>query len=668
MRNRIKKLITSVCLTGFLLFSLLIKAQDESKGVIVSGDNSNLKIVKGKTYAVIVGIDNYQSPKINHLNYAAADAIAFEKFLLSKAGGEVPKENIVKFLNDSATTGRFKVLGLGWVTNKADHGDRVYLYFSGHGITVSGSDSYFLANNFASDVSVANIEEAGTEPLHQLKTNIIGPLTDRGVQVILIIDACRSHLADSLRIKTVNTFNPDLNTAEMNKGDIMLLSSSNGQESLETSRDGINHGIFTYFLLKGLYGLADTETNPGLITFNKLKNYVTSMVSDYTNENQIPKIEYKPTGLENPNPLIAKVDTNLLAYEKTGFNGGKKIRDPDNTVALNSEKKGLLSSGDLTLDTRRLYTKFLASLRKGILWSKIGALHYFNRIEKTVKDSDLINDAALNLTAVLVDSGQAIINAYLAADKKIGYGREMNNTFARGAIIFDKIYKLSNKYFPAHKENSMYLKQYYFMKGRSLTNTGNKSKQNKALAFLYKAYKLDSNAAYIYHTLGLIYIEKEIYDSALYFLREAIDQAPLWAFPYNAIGTIYLEAGRVFNPGPWYGRPEIYFNKSLELDSTYPVPYINLGDYYKLKGDFKKSEEYYNKALSFYTCNSYCLYQLGSLYEQQKRIAEAKNYYTLSYQCDHNIVSKMALKNKKVDRKTYEKFRKLVVPPAAISG
>ena len=49
----------------------------------------------GKTYAVIIGISQYENAGIDPLDYAHRDAEVFADFLKSKSGGAVPEENIV---------------------------------------------------------------------------------------------------------------------------------------------------------------------------------------------------------------------------------------------------------------------------------------------------------------------------------------------------------------------------------------------------------------------------------------------------------------------------------------------------------------------------------------------------------------------------------------------
>ena len=626
------KLANFLILLSLANFPVSTRAQDNKKGGEVTVDVIAVKPVKGKTYAVIVGIDRYQSPKIHPLNFAVADAKAFEKFLISNAGGQVPQENIRHFYNDSATTGRFKNNGLRWVNSVATEGDRVYLYFSGHGITVSGGNSYLLAHNLASDFSVEMIDEAGTQSLFALKTNTIGPLTDKGVQVILTIDACRSHLADSLRSKTVTTFNPSFTTAEMNMGDMMFISSSNGETSGETNKNGLNHGIFTYFLLKGLYGMADKENSSGLITYTKLKNYVFRNVTEFTNETQTPIIEYKPKGGLDRNPIIAKVDKLLLAKEEMDFTTSQK----QNLLAVN-RAKGLLYSKYLAFDSTGLYTKFLSTLSNGILWGDSGALNLFTRIEKTSKDSGLLRDAVLNLSSVLADSGQAIINTYLAADSRLFKNRDTDfeYLFANGGVIYDTLYRLNKKYFPADKVNNEYLKQYLFMKGRSLVNSPSKTERDKAREILNQAINVDSNDVYILHAINLLEVNsqnKELLENALENEKKVIKKYPNWPFAYNTMGTLLQNLKK-------YEEAVKYFRKAIDLDSSYYAPWINIGSYYisKLR-DYQTAEKYYKKGLSLNSSSALLFVNLGFVYLRTSKDIDAEMSFKKAIQIDSNCI------------------------------
>lgn len=72
-------------------------SQIGKRGIDLGSDSTT---VTGNTYAIIIGISQYKL--VPSLQFAHKDAQAFEDFLLSAAGGKVPKANIETFLNENA--------------------------------------------------------------------------------------------------------------------------------------------------------------------------------------------------------------------------------------------------------------------------------------------------------------------------------------------------------------------------------------------------------------------------------------------------------------------------------------------------------------------------------------------------------------------------------------
>ncbi|MFZ1327468.1 MAG: caspase family protein, partial [Chitinophagaceae bacterium] len=102
-------------------------AQPGERGLIVKKDTA---AITGNTYAIIIGISDYKV--VPDLQYAHKDAQAFEDFLLTEAGGKVPKTNIETFLNDNATRNNVGD-AISVIARKAKPGDRVWFFFAGHG-------------------------------------------------------------------------------------------------------------------------------------------------------------------------------------------------------------------------------------------------------------------------------------------------------------------------------------------------------------------------------------------------------------------------------------------------------------------------------------------------------------------------------------------------------
>ncbi len=109
------------------LCSLSLTALHEEK--LSGGENLSFE---GKTYAVVVGISDYQDPGITDLRFADVDAKKFTEFLRSEAGGSVDIENIKLLINEDATMAKFAI-ALDWLWEVVGEEDQVYIYFSGHG-------------------------------------------------------------------------------------------------------------------------------------------------------------------------------------------------------------------------------------------------------------------------------------------------------------------------------------------------------------------------------------------------------------------------------------------------------------------------------------------------------------------------------------------------------
>jgi len=94
-----------------LIFSTNLLAQNDR---ISSGSTIDPTVVKGNTYAIIIGISEYKL--VPSLQYAHKDAEAFEAFLLSEAGGNVPKSNIETFLNEKANRNNVADATIGFIS------------------------------------------------------------------------------------------------------------------------------------------------------------------------------------------------------------------------------------------------------------------------------------------------------------------------------------------------------------------------------------------------------------------------------------------------------------------------------------------------------------------------------------------------------------------------
>ncbi len=256
-----------------------------TRGVVQESDE-NINIQKGNTYALVIGISDYMG--VQPLQFADQDALLFYQFLQSNAGGNVPPQNIKLLINEEATAGSIMTRGISWLQNTVQPkpGDRVYFYFAGHGDAVDASEAYLLAYDAQPAGDKNNYSVSGTINILVLK-NRIRKLTQSGVEVIFIVDACRT--AD-IPGGTEGLRGNYQSIMENPSGDIMLLSASPNEVSFEDNTFGNGHGLFTWELINGLAGAADQDQDQNISLF-EIETYVKSKVRNASK---------KLGGLQNP--------------------------------------------------------------------------------------------------------------------------------------------------------------------------------------------------------------------------------------------------------------------------------------------------------------------------------------------------------------------------------
>jgi hypothetical protein len=230
--------------------------------------------------ALVVGINRY--PKISELSGAQNDAEEFYNWVTDPAGGGVASKNalllrssdfapstdpdedrpdkvlVEKFftnLDNSANANNAEGQGL-----KA--GNRLWLFFSGHGFAPSLDRSGVLMAN------------ATLDRVHNIAAMMwANRLYDGGWfdDVILFQDACRNRIGD------VELTPPFIKQRQAPPGQrrrrFYAFSAKNRQLSKELTLDGKVRGVFTYTLLRGLRGQA-RDPKTGAVTTAQLKAYL----------------------------------------------------------------------------------------------------------------------------------------------------------------------------------------------------------------------------------------------------------------------------------------------------------------------------------------------------------------------------------------------------------
>ncbi len=229
-------------------------------------DTSKLisKTPSSKKWAVVIGIENYK--KAPNVEYAERDALVTKEYFNRLLG--VPKENTFYLSNSDATKTELETLLTSTLRNRVEKDDEVYFYFSGHGVPTNEGDSYLLLND--SDPATPQISAYSVKKLYE----DLGGL--KTLKSYAFLDTCfsggvargdekESLLGGTRAIMKVKDVALSYNN--------LIVYAATGKDQLSNSFKNEGHGLFTYYLLKGLGGEADSDKD-GKIGEQELQDYI----------------------------------------------------------------------------------------------------------------------------------------------------------------------------------------------------------------------------------------------------------------------------------------------------------------------------------------------------------------------------------------------------------
>lgn len=270
------------------------------------------------SYALVVGISKYKNlDAASQLHYPERDAESIYTILISPEGGNFHAENVHKLIGADATLSNLRYQLETWLPSVSKPDDRVLIYFAGHGYIYNGAG--YLAPY---DVDMAHRETTGY-PMDTLG-KVIGSRISAKWKVLLT-DSCHSGaITPETTPEQVNQKLLSLNTSIFS-----LTASRDRERSYESPDWGGGHGIFTYYVVKGLEGQAD-ENGDGLVTADELAEYVRVSVRDAVRS---------VGGEQNPTSDRGSFDSGmLLAYNPTGVKPGAAPAPKSGTLIFESNQ------------------------------------------------------------------------------------------------------------------------------------------------------------------------------------------------------------------------------------------------------------------------------------------------------------------------------------------
>ena len=257
-----------------------------------------VSLVHGATFVVSAGVENYDDERIAALAYAVSDAQSVAAAF--RASG-VPGRQVFVFTSEQKNSDRRPtrinlIRALQTVRRTAVKGDRLVVFFAGHGVQV-GDERYLLTVDTTPDL----IADTGL-PMGLVNKSLDGAqLSD----VLFLIDACRNDPtkarggSDAAMTETMaRGLRPLLAaTANGDQPDVVatLLACDVGQRAWEDPEHG--HGVFSTYLVRGLGGAAAAAD--GQVHLRGLAEYVQREVRSWASRaghEQSPRLLGPETG------------------------------------------------------------------------------------------------------------------------------------------------------------------------------------------------------------------------------------------------------------------------------------------------------------------------------------------------------------------------------------
>ncbi len=567
----------------------------------------------GTTRAIIVGISTYKN--IEGLNFADRDARAFRNFLMSTSGGLVDSANIELFVNEEATHMNVGMAIEDLIKNSKS-GDKAIIFFSGHGGVESSNYTqppFLLFNDCPAEV----YSYGGALPVDRLDDKLL-KLASGGVDVLLIADACRS---GKLASGSLSAFFEQASN-QLDWGHVVkILSSGEDQLSQEDLRWGNGMGVFTYYLIDAMMGMADMKGNHDLrVSAEELEDYMQDTVKLQTNGSQRPKIygdEEEIVAFVNESVFdiyfdqrktVKEGSTDLLAFKGTM---------EDILATVGDDVQAQYELFEMLIDSGKLVNEWDGEY--AIEWETDYAMKIYRQLEKNPEALPLISHMKRDILSALLEKSNYAIGLYLQSKMftdYVDYGTDLLememdtavHLLAEDHILYNTI-----------KAKSIYLK-------------GVLQDDSNAVAYYKEALKYEPFGSYIYSELGLAYSHLGYTDSALLVLKKATELSPTWAYAWVNLGTVYDE---MYD----FDMALEAYQQSLSLDSTIALTYNNISIAYEGKKDYEAAIEWANKCIQVDSNYTEGYYNLAMIYDVDLvEYDQAIKYYEKAISTDSSYV------------------------------
>ncbi|MFB3828815.1 MAG: tetratricopeptide repeat protein [Bryobacteraceae bacterium] len=507
-----------------------------------------------RSYAVVVGVAKYPNlPQNLQLNYSERDAEAIYSILISPEGGNFRAENVHKLVGARATLANLRRELEEWLPSVAKEPDRVLIYFAGHGFVYQGR-AYLAPHDF----DPAAVARTGY-PMDTLGSVIGGKIAARSK--VLLTDSCHSGAITPEDTQQINR-----RLADLSKSLFSLTASRDRERSFESPDWGGGHGIFTYYVVKGMEGSAD-ENGDGIVSADELAEYVHTQVRQATN------------GQQNPTSDRASFDPNmLLAYVPSSVKPGAPPPPKMGTLVFVTNMDGVevFVDGQSAGVVNKSKPLTLPGLKPGAHTIKGVKMGY----EPDGPREEMVypgQEATVNLKILIARRRNRA--AADALDKGLEYYKEgLAKNYKRAVEQFEKALELD----PQYSQAAMYL-------GLAANALFDQEKAEKAYR---RAIEIDPDYSEARANFGGMLLDIGNVDEAIRQFNAVLQRQPEHVLALTLIAQAYRlkemypesieSARRAAKLAPRNAEPHLWLAESLRLTGKYDASKAEYEEYLRL--------------------------------------------------------------------------------------
>jgi len=239
-----------------------------------------VKSNKKDSVAILIGIEKYKNlPKAD---FANSDARVFYDYAIRALG--IDPENIKLLVDQDAEQAEILRTLKSWLPSRVKSSTNIFLYYSGHGLPTSDGKGLYLLP--------VGVDKDFVDRTALLQTEINSLLqAAKAKSVTIFLDSCYSGAGRTGETIIANARPISLKLSEAVFPPEFNVISASQSDQISSSSPDLKHGIFSYYLMKGMEGDADINKD-GIVSFGEMHSYLTEQVTKHAsmvNRTQIPQ-------------------------------------------------------------------------------------------------------------------------------------------------------------------------------------------------------------------------------------------------------------------------------------------------------------------------------------------------------------------------------------------